>query len=102
MSGAGGREDLHRRHPFVPGVAALVLTMLVYSFASWLALDGVPDSESGLFVVMGAVLGLPMTGVSVASPALLLVARVAGVGMLASLGAVAVTRTRMTRSARRA
>jgi hypothetical protein len=102
VTGAGGRGDLRRRHPFGPSVAALVLTMLVYSFASWLALDGVPDSESGLFVVMGAVLGLPMAGVTVASPVLLLVARVAGLGMLASLGAVAVTRMRMTRSARRA
>lgn len=102
MSAAGGRGPRARRLSFGPSVAALVLTMLVYSFASWLALDGVPDSESGLFVVMGAVLGLPMEGVSVSSPALLLVARLAGLGMLASLVGVVVTRMRMTRTRGRA
>jgi hypothetical protein len=83
-------------------VAALILTVTGYSFASWLALDGVPDSESGLFVVMGAVLGLPVQGVSVASAAWLLVARVLGLGVLASAVAVGVTKRRVTRSRERA
>jgi hypothetical protein len=83
-------------------VAVLILTVTVYSFASAFALDGVPDSESGLFVVMGAVLGVPVQGVSVASPTLLLLARVAGLGVLASLVAVGVTRMRMTRARGRA
>ena len=99
---AGGRTRSARRPSYGPGVLALVLTMLVYSFASWLALAGVPDSETGLFVAMGAVLGIPVEGVSVVSPALLLLARVAGLGMVASLVAVGVTRMRMTRARGRA
>jgi hypothetical protein len=102
VGGVPGRAAGTRRPSYGPSVAALVLTVTVYSFASWLALDGVPDSESGLFIVMGAVLGLPMEGVSVASPALLLLARVAGLGMLASFVAVALTRMRTTRSRGRA
>lgn len=96
---ARGRPD--REVSFGPSVAAFVLTMLVYSFASGLALDGIPDSETGLFVAMGAVLGLHEPGVTVASPALLLLARVGGLGMLASLAAVVVTRIRINRSNRR-
>ena len=102
MAAAGGRGPRGQRLSFGPSVAALVLTMLVYSLASWLALDGVPDRETGIFIVMGAVLGLPMAGVGVASPALLLLARLAGLGMLASLVAVVVTRMRMNRTRGRA
>jgi hypothetical protein len=103
VRGAGGRAGQPGRPlSFGPSAAALILTVTVYSFASSFALDGVPDSENGLFIVMAAVVGVPMTGVSVASPALLLLARVAGLGVLASFVAIGVTRIRMNRSGRRA
>lgn len=103
MRGAGGGPRRPRGpESFGPSVAAFVLAVLVYSFATWAALDGVPDSETGLFVAMGAVLGLLMEGVSVASRALLLLARIAGLGMLAGLVWVVATRMRMTRAGGRA
>ena len=78
-----------------PGAAALVLSVTVLSFGGALALDGVPDSEMGLFWVIARVAGLSLPGVTVVSPGWLLVARVGGIGMLASGIAIAVAARRV-------
>ncbi len=83
---------------FGPSVAALVVSMLVFSAAAVLALDGVPDSENGLFYAMGKVAGIDVSGVVVVSTAWLLVARLAGLGMLASLVGVLLVRKRIGRA----
>lgn len=78
-----------------PGAAALVLSVTVFSFGGALALDGVPNTETGLFWVMARVAGLPLPGVTVVSPGWLLVARVGGIGALASGVAIAVAAKRV-------
>ena len=75
-----------------------MLSVTVYSFASAYALEGIPDSESALFLVMAKVVGLDVQGISVASPALLLLARVAGVAVIASFVAIALVRKRLAGS----
>jgi hypothetical protein len=89
-----------RRPSYAPAVAALVLTVTVYSFASALALEGVPDSESAVFLVMAEVVGVGVAGVGVASTGWLLLARVAGLGVLVSAVAVGLTWRRVARFTR--
>lgn len=80
-----------------PPVAAFILTVTIFSFAAAGSLDGVPNTENGLFYAMAAVAGLSPAGITVGSPTLLLLARLAGLGMIASLVAVLVTRKRLGR-----
>jgi hypothetical protein len=79
-----------------------VLAVTVYSFASAFALEGVPDSESAVFLVMAEVVGVGVPGITVASSGWLLLARAAGLGVLASALAVGTTWRRVTRSRRAA
>jgi hypothetical protein len=96
---AGGGDGAGGRRPsFAPAVAALVLSVTVYSFASAFALDGVPDSEDAVFLVVARVVGLAVPGVTVASPGWLLLARVVGLVVLASAVAVGITWRRVVRS----
>lgn len=80
-----------------PATAALILSVTVFSFGGAFALDGVPNTETGLFWVMGRVAGVPLPGVTVASPGWLLVARLGGAGMLASGVAIALAAKRVRR-----
>lgn len=80
-----------------PSVAALIVTVTVFSFAGAFALAGVPDSETGLFYLMGEVAGVDLGGVTVVSAGWLLVARLAGLGMLASAVGIIWTKRRLGR-----
>jgi hypothetical protein len=104
MTDKGPARSRAPRRPasFGPAVAALVVSVTLFSLAAALALDGVPNSESGLFYAMGRVAGLPVRGVLVVSPGWLLVARLGGVGMLASLVAIVFVRKRLDRPEREA
>ncbi len=74
-----------------------MFSVLVFSLAIGYGLDGVPDSETGLLSAMAEVAGLHQAGITVKSSALLLLARLAGLGMIASFAAVLVTRKRLGR-----
>ena len=82
-----------------PGAAAVVLSITVFSTGGALALDGVPDTEVGLLWLVAGVAGLLLPGVTVASPGWLLVARLGGIGIVASGIAVAVAAKRVRRGA---
>src|SRR3978361_1811298 len=100
MSGAGGGGRAPRPPSFGPVVAAFVVSVTVFSVAAAVALSGVPNSEDGLFYAMGAVAGLDVTGVEVVSPGWLLVARLAGGAIVASLVGVVLVRKRLSRRGR--
>lgn len=102
MSLPGSRARSRRRPSYGPSVAAFIVAVTVFSFAGAWALDGIPDSETGLFSMMGVIAGLHLAGITVASAGWLLVARVAGVAMIISLIAVGVTRRRLGRARGRA
>lgn len=89
-----------RPHSFGPVVAALIVSVTIFSLAAALALDGVPNTENGLFYAMGEVAGIDLPEVVVVSRGWLLVARVAGLAMLISLVGVFVVRKRIGRSGR--
>jgi hypothetical protein len=97
MTEGGGPRD--RRSPSVPSfgpvVAAFVVSVTVFSVAAALALDGVPNTENGLFYAMGEVAGLDLAGVVVVSDVWLWIARLGGVVALASLVGVFVVRKRL-------
>ena len=82
-----------------PGAAGVVLSITVFSTGGALALDGVPDTEVGLLWVVAGVVGLLLPGVTVASPGWLLVARLGGIGIVASGVAIAIAAKRVRRGA---
>ena len=86
-----------RRPSFGPPVAALVVAVIIFSFAATFALDGVPNTENGLFYAMAEVAGIDLPDVVVISSVWLWVARLAGVGMLVSLAMVFVVRKQLSR-----
>jgi hypothetical protein len=78
-----------------PAVVALILTVTVFSFAGAWAFDGLPDSETGVFWMTGAVAGIHLSGIEVVSRGWLLVARIAGIGMILSGIAIGITHKRL-------
>jgi hypothetical protein len=87
-----------RKPSFGPVVLVLIVSVTVFSVAAALALEGVPNSENGLFYAMGKVAGIDVSGVVVVSTFWLFVARLAGLVGLASLAGVFLVRKRLGRS----
>lgn len=85
-----------------PLVAGLILAVTVFSFAGAFAFEGIPDTETGLFWMMAAVVGVERHGIHLVSPGWRLVARAAGIGALATLVAVVLLRNRGAHAARSA
>ena len=78
MSPTGSAPRSSHLLSYGPAVVALILTVTVFSFAGAWAFDGLPDSETGVFWMAGAVAGIHRSGIVVVSRGWLLVARIAG------------------------
>lgn len=86
-----------RASGFGPSVAAFILMITVLDLAGSFSLHGLPNDEFATFSMLARVAGINQAGITVASVGLLWVARLAGIGVLASLVWIVWTKKRLDR-----
>ncbi len=82
---------------FGPSVATFILMATVLDLAGSFALQGLPNDEFATFSMLAQVAGIDQAGIMVVSSGLIWVARLAGLGLLASLVWILQTKKRLDR-----
>lgn len=80
-----------------PSVAAFIAMVTILDITGSFAFDGLSNDEFQTFSMLAGVAGIDQPGITVASAGLLWVARLAGIGLLASVVWIIRTKKRLER-----